>query len=65
MRRFMLLLVTDVEFVGQDNDSLAENYERNLATAVQEAAQKLSLRAVQGTNVVKVQVAEIRGLVSL
>lgn len=65
MRRFMLFLVTEIDFVGQGNDSLAENYEQNLATVVQEAAQNLSLRAVQGTKVVKVQVAEIKNLVSL
>ena len=65
MRRFMLLLVTEIDFVSQGNDSLAGNYEQNLATVVQEAAQKLSLRAVQGTKVVKVQVAETKNLVSL
>ena len=65
MQRFILLLVTEIDFVSQGNDSLAGNYEQNLATVVQEAAQKLSLRAVQGTKVVKVQVAETKNLVSL
>ena len=67
MQRFILLLVTEIDFVGggQENDSFAEGYEQHLATVVQEAAQNLSLRTVAGTKVVKVQVAEIKNLVSL
>ena len=64
MRRFMVLMVTEIDFV-QDSDSHAQNYEENLANVVKEAAQKLLLRAVQDTKVVKVQVAEIKGLLSL
>jgi hypothetical protein len=65
MQRLILLLVTEIDFVGQGNDSFAEGYEQHLATAVQEAAQNLRLRTVAGTKVVKVQVAEIKNLVSL
>jgi hypothetical protein len=63
----MTLLVTEVEFVGQGDgtEAEAENYEENLAKEVQGAAEKLSLRAVQRAKVMKVQVAEIKGVISL
>jgi hypothetical protein len=64
MRRFMMLLVTEIDFV-EESDGIAQSYEKHLATAVQEAAKGLSLRTIGGTEVVKVQVAEIKGLVSL
>jgi hypothetical protein len=60
----MVLMVTEIDFV-QDSDSHAQNHEENLANVVKEAAEKLLLRAVQDTKVVKVQVAEIKGLLSL
>ena len=56
MRRLMVLMVTEIDFV-QDSDSHAQNYEENLANVVKEAAEKLLLRAIQDTKVVKVHVA--------
>ena len=64
MRRFVTLMVTEIEFV-QDSEAHADNYEENLAKVVHDAAKKLLLRAVQDTKVVKVQVAEIKGVISL
>jgi hypothetical protein len=67
MRRFMTLLVTEIDFVDGDqvSDAIVQGYEQHLATAVQDASKKLSLRTVKGNQVVKVQVAEIKGLLSL
>jgi hypothetical protein len=67
MRRFITLLVTEIDFVDQDSvsDELAQNYEKHLMAAVQEVANGLSLRTIRGTKVAKLQVAEIKGLVSL
>jgi hypothetical protein len=67
MRRFMVLLVTEIDFVDHDNvsDEIVHNYEKHLAETLQEAAKGLSLRTIRDSKVVKVQVAEIKGLVSL
>jgi len=67
MRRFITLLVTEIDFVDQDSvsDELAQHYEKHLMAAVQEVANGLSLRTIRGTKVAKLQVAEIKGLVSL
>jgi hypothetical protein len=64
MRRFVTLMVTEIELV-QDSEAHADNYEENLANVVKDAAKKLLLRAVADTKVVKVQVAEIKGVISL
>jgi len=65
MRQFMLVMETEVEFVGGDGtDSEAQNYEENLAAAVKEAATKVLLRAVQGSKVAKVQVCEVKNLIT-
>jgi DNA primase len=63
----MTLLLTEIDFVGQGNqpDGVARSYEKHLATAVQEAVKTLSLRTIRGPQVVQVQIAEIKGLVSL
>jgi hypothetical protein len=65
MRRFMAQVVTEIHFVGDDHASpeFAQGYEEHLATALQEAAQELSLRTVQGNKVVSVQVGEIKASV--
>ncbi len=67
VRRFITLMVTEIDFVegGAATEGFAQGYEEHLITAVQEAAQKLSLRTIQGNRVEKVQVAEIKGLVAL
>jgi hypothetical protein len=67
MRRFMLLLVTDVDFVDGSNvsDEIAQGYEQHLAEEVQATAARLSLRTIRGLKVMKTQVTEIKNLVSL
>ena len=62
MRRFNVHLVTEVDFVDGDeaSDAAARNYEKDLAETVQNAAQGLSLRAIKGTRVESVAVAEIK-----
>jgi hypothetical protein len=67
MRRFMALLVTEVEFVDDPNetDEQVQNYEQHLGEELQEAANGLSLRTIQGNKVAKVQVTEIKGMISL
>jgi hypothetical protein len=64
MRRFVVLMATEIDFVS-DTDEAAQSYEEHLATEVKEAAEKLSLRTIRDNKVVKVQVAEIKGVVSL
>lgn len=67
MRRFVALLETEIDFVDGDSvsDEIAQGYEKHLMTVVREVAQKLSLRTIQGNRVARLQVAEIKGLVSL
>lgn len=62
MRRFMVHLVTNIEFVDGDkvSDEAVQNYEKHLADAIRDAAQNLSLRAISGTEVGEVLVAELR-----
>jgi hypothetical protein len=64
MRRFMVLMVTEIDFVS-DTDEAAQNYEKHVAEVVKEAAEKLSLRTIEGNRVVKVQVTEIKDVISL
>jgi hypothetical protein len=67
MRRFMALLVTEITFVDdpRETDAQAQNYEQHLAEELQKAANALSLRTIKGNNVAKVQVTEIKDLISL
>ena len=57
MPRFMAQVVTEIEFVGGD---ASDNYEKHLAEVLRAAAQQLSLRTIQETKVVSVQVGEIK-----
>ena len=63
MRRFMVHLVTEIDFVDGDevSDEVVQNYEKHLAETVQNAAQQLSLRTIKGAGVGNVLVAEIKG----
>ena len=66
VRRFMVMLTTDVDFVGDDpTDGVAENYEKHLLEEVRNAAQKLSLRTMAGHKIMKAQAVEIKGAISL
>jgi hypothetical protein len=62
MRRFMVHLVTEIDFVDGDeaSDVAAQNYQRHLSEIVQNAAQGLCLRAIRDTKVESVSVAEIK-----
>ena len=62
MRRFMVLLVTEIDFVDGDeaSDVEAQNYQKHLKETVQNAAQGLSLRTIKAARVESVSVAEDR-----
>ena len=62
MRRFMVHLVTEIDFKDGDeaSDAAARNYEKDLAEAVQNAAQGLSLHTIKDVHVESVSVAEIK-----
>ena len=62
MRRFMVHLVTEVEFEDGDeaSDTTVQNYQKQLSETVRNAAQGLLLRTVKGARIESVSVAEIR-----
>jgi hypothetical protein len=62
MRRFMVHLVTEIDFVDGDeaSDTAAQNYQKHLSETVQNAAQGVSLRMIKATRVESVSVAEIK-----
>ena len=62
MRRFMVHLVTEVEFEDGDeaSDKTVQNYRKQLSETVRNAAQGLLLRTVKGARIESVSVAEIR-----
>ena len=62
MRRFMVHLVTEVEFEDGDeaSDKAVQNYQKHLKETVQSAAQGLSLRTIKGARVENVVVEEIK-----
>jgi hypothetical protein len=62
MRRFMVHLVTEVEFEDGDeaSDKTVQNYQKQLSETVRNAARGLLLRTVKGARIESVSVAEIR-----
>jgi hypothetical protein len=62
MRRFMVHLVTEVDFEDGDeaSDKTVQNRQKHLKDAVQNAAQGILLRTVKGARVESVSVAEIK-----
>jgi hypothetical protein len=62
MRRFMVHLVTEVDFEDGDeaSDKTVQNYQKHLKDTVQNAAQGLLLRTVKDARVENVSVAEIK-----
>jgi hypothetical protein len=62
MRRFMVHLVTEVDFEDGDeaSDKTVQNYQKHLKDTVQNAAQGILLRTVKGARVESVSVAEIK-----
>ena len=61
MRRLMVHLVTEIDFVDGDDasEAAARNYEKDLAEAVRNAAQGLALDTIRDVPVESVSVAEI------
>ena len=53
MRRFMVHLVTEIDFVDGDeaSDVAAQNYQKQLKETVQNAAQALSLHTIKDAHV--------------
>ena len=62
MRRFMVHLVTEVDFEDGDeaSDVAAQSYQKHLKEIVQNAAQGLSLHPIKDAHVESVSVAEIK-----
>jgi hypothetical protein len=62
MRRFMVHLVTEVEFEDGDeaSDEAVRNYRKHLSETIRNAAQGLSLRTIRGIRVESVTVTEIK-----
>ena len=62
MRRFMVHLATEVDFVDGDeaSDAAAQNYKKHLAETVQDAAENISLWTIKGVRVETVGVEEIK-----
>jgi hypothetical protein len=62
MRRFMVHLVTEIDFVDGDqtSDEAMQNYKKHLSETVQNAAQGLSLRTIKDAQVESVSVTEIK-----
>jgi hypothetical protein len=62
MRRFMVHLVTEVDFEDGDeaSDVAAQNYQKHLKDAVQNAAQGLLLHTIKDAHVESVSVTEIK-----
>ena len=61
MRRFMVHLVTEIDFVDGDeaSDVAAQNYQKHLKETIQNAA-RLSLHTIKDAHVESVSVAEIK-----
>jgi hypothetical protein len=62
MRRFMVHVVTEVDFVDDDeaSDDAVRNYRKHLSETIRNAVQGLSLRTVTGARIESVSVAEIK-----
>jgi hypothetical protein len=62
MRRFMVHLVTEIDFVDGDeaSDETVQNYQKHLKDTVQNAAQGLLLRTIKNNRVESVSVTEIK-----
>ena len=62
MRRFMVHLVTEVEFEDGDeaSDEAAQNYQKHLSDTLRNTAQGISLRTIKDARVESVSVTEIK-----
>jgi hypothetical protein len=62
MRRFMVHLVTEVDFEDGDeaSDKTVQNYQKHLKDTVQNAVRGILLRTVKGARVENISVSEIK-----
>jgi hypothetical protein len=62
MRRFMVHLVTEIDFVDGDeaSDEATQNYQKHLSDTLRNAAQGISLRTIKNARVESVSVTEIK-----
>jgi hypothetical protein len=62
MRRFMVHLVTEVDFEDGDeaSDKTVQNYQKQLKDTVQNAARGILLRTIKGARIESVSVTEIK-----
>ena len=62
MRRFMVRLVTEIDFIDGDeaSDEAAQNYQKHLSDTLRNAAQGISLRTIKNARVESVSVTEIK-----
>ena len=62
MRRFMVHLVTEIDFEDGDetSDETVQNYKKHLKETIQSAAHEFSLQTIKGARVESVSVAEIK-----
>ena len=62
MRRFMVNLVTEIDFIDSDeaSDEAAQNYQKHLSDTLRNAAQEISLRTINDSRVESVSVTEIK-----
>jgi hypothetical protein len=62
MRRFMVRLVTEVNFAGggEVSNEVVQNYQKHLSDTLRNAAQEISLRTIKDARVESVSVTEIK-----
>ena len=62
MRRFMVRLVTEIDFVdgGEVSNEAVQNYQKHLSDTLRNAAQGISLRTIKNSRVESVSVTEIK-----
>jgi hypothetical protein len=62
MRRFMVHLVTEIDFIDGDEASgeAAQSYQKHLSDTLRNAAQGISLRTIKAARVESVSVTEIK-----
>jgi hypothetical protein len=62
MRRFMVHLVTEIDFVDGDeaSDEAAQSYQKHLSNTLRNAAQGISLQMIKNARVESVSVTEIK-----
>jgi hypothetical protein len=62
MRRFMVHLMTEIDFIDGDevSDEAAQNYQKHLSDTLRNAAQGISLRTIKDARVESLSVTEIK-----